>query len=41
MRLDDKIGSIKEGKVADFVIMNKDLEIQQTAVEGKVIFHKE
>lgn len=38
--LDDKLGSIKEGKRADFVILDKDLNVVKTVRNGKVIFEK-
>lgn len=34
----DQIGSIKEGKRADFVILDKDLNVVQTVRNGKVIY---
>lgn len=38
--VDDKVGSIKEGKHADFVILDKDLNVIKTVRSGKVIFEK-
>ena len=32
------MGSIKEGKRADFVILDKDLNVVQTVRNGKVIY---
>ena len=34
----DQMGSIKEGKRADFVILDKDLNVAQTVRNGKVIY---
>ena len=34
----DQMGSIKEGKRADFVILDKDLNVVQTVRNGKVIY---
>lgn len=34
----DQVGSIKEGKRADFVILDKDLNVVQTVRNGKVIY---
>ncbi len=38
--LNDTIGSIKQGKNADFAIMNGEFEILSTIRDGKVIFQK-
>lgn len=35
----DQMGSIKEGKRADFVILDKDLNVVQTVRNGKVIYN--
>jgi len=40
LNLDDKIGSIKQGKNADFAIMNGEFEIVCTIRNGNVIFQK-
>lgn len=39
VRMEDSVGSIKEGKFADIVILDKDLNIKYVLVNGKVI-HK-
>ena len=39
VRIDDKVGSLKEGKFADIVILDKDLNIKFVFVNGKLI-HK-
>ena len=36
----DKIGSIKEGKLANLVIVDKDVNVYQTIREGKIIYSK-
>ncbi|MGV3488775.1 MAG: N-acetylglucosamine-6-phosphate deacetylase [Tuberibacillus sp.] len=36
----DKLGSIAKGKNADFVVMNQDLEIIATAVDGELKYQK-
>ena len=36
----DQMGSIKEGKKANFVILDKDLNVVKTVREGKVIFER-
>ncbi|MGL5440066.1 MAG: N-acetylglucosamine-6-phosphate deacetylase [Filifactoraceae bacterium] len=36
--LEDRIGTIKEGKLADFVVMDENLEVMMTLVEGKIIY---
>lgn len=36
--IDDKVGSIKEGKQADFIIMNKDYEIEEVYINGKKVY---
>ncbi len=38
MGMDDKIGSIKEGKSADFVILNKNYEIEEVYINGTRYF---
>lgn len=38
MHLDHEIGSIKEGKRADFAIIDKDVRVYKTIRDGKVIF---
>lgn len=40
-KLDDKLGSIAPGKLADFILVNKDYEVQQTWLNGKCVFVKE
>lgn len=39
VKMDDKIGSLKEGKAADIVLLDKDLNIKYVFVDGKLI-HK-
>jgi N-acetylglucosamine-6-phosphate deacetylase len=34
MRIDENVGSIEEGKFADFVIMDNDLTVKQVYVNG-------
>ena len=36
----DKKGSIKEGKDADFAIIDSDFNVYMTVVEGNVVFEK-
>ena len=36
----DEIGSIKEGKLADLLIVDKDVNVYQTIKRGKVIYKK-
>lgn len=36
--LDDKLGSIRAGKQADFVIVNKDFEVEETWLNGKCVY---
>ena len=36
----DEIGSIKENKLANFVIVDKDLNVYQTIRKGKIIYNK-
>ena len=38
MGMDDKIGSIKEGKNADFVILNSAYEVEEVYVNGKKVY---
>ena len=38
--IDDKKGSIKEGKDADIIIFDEDLNVDTTIVEGKVVFKR-
>ena len=39
VRIDDKVGSLKEGKAADVVILDKELNVKYVFVDGKLI-HK-
>lgn len=39
--LESKFGSIAEGKKADYVVLNSNLEVECTAVNGKVIYSRE
>ena len=36
----DKMGSIKEGKLANFTVVDKDLNVYLTIRNGKVIYMK-
>ena len=36
----DKMGSIKENKLANFVIVDRDLNVYETIRNGKVIYKK-
>ncbi|WP_338984247.1 N-acetylglucosamine-6-phosphate deacetylase [Spiroplasma endosymbiont of Diplazon laetatorius] len=36
----DKTGSIENNKIADLVVLNKNLEVEKTIVEGKVVYEK-
>ena len=36
----DKKGSIKEGKDADFAVIDKDFNVYMTISEGNIIFEK-
>lgn len=38
--LAEKLGSIKNGKVADYVVLDKDLEIKATAVSGEIKYQR-
>ncbi len=38
--LDDILGSIKIGKKADFIIVNKEFDLQETWLNGKMVFQK-
>ena len=37
----DKVGSIQEGKLANFAVVDKDLNVYQTVRCGRIIFEKE
>ena len=37
----DKVGSIKEGKFANFVVIDKDINVYQTIRLGNIIYKKE
>lgn len=41
LNADSAIGSIKEGKKADLVICNDDIEIDKALINGKLIYNKE
>ena len=36
----DQIGSIRSGKKADFVIVDKDINVCATLVGGEIVYHK-
>ena len=36
----DKMGSIKENKLANFTIIDKELNVYQTIINGKIIYQK-
>lgn len=38
MRLDDSKGSLDKGKDADIVVLNKNLDVRMTIVEGRVVY---
>lgn len=38
---DTQLGSIKAGKIADYVVLNADMKVQATAVAGKIKYKKE
>jgi N-acetylglucosamine-6-phosphate deacetylase len=40
LRIDDKKGSIEEGKEADLVVMDKKLDVWMTMVGGQVVYRK-
>jgi N-acetylglucosamine-6-phosphate deacetylase len=37
VKADKEIGSIEVGKYADFCVLNQDLFVEQTIIEGKII----
>ena len=41
VKADKEIGSIEVGKYADFCVLNKDLYVEQTIIEGKIIKKRE
>ncbi len=41
LKLDNVIGSIKVGKNADFIVLNKNYEIEETYIDGKLEYKKE
>lgn len=41
MKVDDKKGSLQEGKDADILIFNKDINIKMTMVNGNVVYKSE
>ena len=40
MQIDKKKGSLEKGKDADICIMDKDLNVMKTVVEGKIVFSR-
>lgn len=40
LKVDDKIGSIKVGKYADLLILDKDLNLKETIINGKTVYQK-
>lgn len=38
--IDDKKGSIKEGKDADFIVLNSELEVMETYIKGENLYRK-
>lgn len=40
LKMDDKIGSIEKGKNADFIVLNKNYEIEETYINGKLFYKK-
>lgn len=37
---DKELGSIKKGKIADYVVLNSDFEVEATAINGEIKFHR-
>lgn len=40
LNMDDKLGSIKVNKIADLVILDKDLNILKTFINGQIVYEK-
>jgi N-acetylglucosamine-6-phosphate deacetylase len=39
--VDDRIGSLEEGKQADFVVLDSnDFRIKQTVIAGELVYHE-
>ncbi len=38
--LEDEVGSIKKGKLADIIIFNDDFQVNQTIIEGKSVYKR-
>lgn len=38
--IDDKVGSIEKGKLADLVVLNKKLDVEYTIVGGRLLYRK-
>ena len=38
LKVFDKVGSISVGKKADFVVLDKDLSVSMTIVDGKIVY---
>jgi N-acetylglucosamine-6-phosphate deacetylase len=41
LKMENEIGSIKEGKKADFAIIDKDVNVYKTIRDGEVVYSKE
>ena len=41
LKMENEIGSIKEGKKADFAIIDEDVNVYKTIRDGEVVYSKE
>lgn len=41
LKMDDKLGSLKEGKLADIVVLDKNLDVVYTFVNGKCVYKRD